>query len=112
MEIFMTKNMKTMFLILIMIFMGSVAYAEEERSEQGDFLSSTLSDVFNSLGDYASGERDISKDYNDNESLIEYDDTGLTHGISSPSPRAKRNLPEDDSVADPTIKIHGSTSGK
>ena len=57
---------KGLFLVIMMTAAGVPAYAEEAKAPNDDFISSTISDVFDKLGKYTVGEKDIfySKDEN------------------------------------------------
>ncbi|MFA6610608.1 MAG: hypothetical protein WCT15_07160, partial [Candidatus Omnitrophota bacterium] len=97
---------------LLMILIGSVSYAEQGGGEQTDFVSSTLSDVFNTFGGYISGDREVLKDHEDADTYVEYDDTGLTKGVPRTPSRPRKNMPDNDIVNHDDIKISGSTGGK
>jgi hypothetical protein len=50
---------KIILVLIIMAFVSVAVYAAEEKLGSGDFVSNTITDAFNKLSQYASGERKL-----------------------------------------------------
>lgn len=54
--------LRTLFLIIMMVAISSLVYAEGPNKGDDNFISSSFSAVFDKLNDYASGEKKIFTD--------------------------------------------------
>ncbi|MDD5496561.1 MAG: hypothetical protein PHP46_05625 [Candidatus Omnitrophica bacterium] len=50
---------RILLLVLIMMLAGVFSYAEEKKGAGDDFISSTVSDVFDKVNKYTSGQKDL-----------------------------------------------------
>lgn len=72
--------MKKLLIIVAICFFAAPVLAQRDKEECGNFFSCAISDVFNKVGEYTSGEKDIliPEDKWADEEPIEYgvDSTG------------------------------------
>lgn len=87
---------KSLFFIFVIIVINTPIYAEGEKMGKDDFISNAISDVFDKVGKYTSGEKEImsSKDEGMDEDTG-YDRDALGRKVPSSTLRSGRALSND-----------------
>ncbi len=93
----MDKIMMILLAVLIVAVGYSALFAEGEKIGEGDFVSSTISDVFDKLNQYSSGKKHIlytEEELNKEDNI--YDRDALGRKVQAVTIRSGKGLPPMD----------------
>ena len=90
---------KTIFLFFTVMMIGIPVYADDTKPGNEDFISSTVADVFDKIGQYTSGEKDILLEKNEGmDEDVGYERDALGRKVPDATRKSGKATPLDETL--------------